>query len=213
MKRVIPVLAVVLVLGAFAFTWWSKSHTEPAPVTVPNAAPTGTATATAALPKTAVPPPPNLSPEFSTFLVEEARSLDSTKVDAQAAEARVLQEAERMGETEIRYARDLVLSAESPANLRVMAIYALTKAGSKASRVLKEIALPPTNSARAEPHTLAEHQNVQAKSFALMAIDALAEQAKTDPALRDELVRLASSARDSTIQQYIEQKIRELPPL
>jgi hypothetical protein len=52
---------------------------------------------------------------------------------------------------------------------------------------------------------------VQQKSFALMAVDALAGCATHDPTARDELIRWGSLARDSTLRKMITERVKGLP--
>jgi hypothetical protein len=147
---------------------------------------------------------------FQRFLLSEAASVGSPNVDAAAAAARVAAAAAAMTEPEIEAARDLALAPGAPGSQRVLATYLLTAGGKKSWRALKDIALAPTSSSRAEPHTVDELKNTQGKALSLMAVDALAQQAATDPAAREELLRWESEAKDATIRSYIGRKLREL---
>lgn len=136
--------------------------------------------------------------------------MDSTHTDAAAAEARFLNWAKRMTEAEMRYTRDLVLSEEAPANQRIAAAFALAKAGRKGAAYQNELISQKFPSDRAEPHSEEEIRNVRNKAFALMQIDEIAARAVGDPEERARLERLGAEAKDSTIKNYVQQKLREL---
>ena len=156
----------------------------------------------------------NASPRFLQFLKTEALELNSTHIDLSAAEERLKKEADSMGAPEIAYAKALALNSAGNANQRVLAVALLAKASySLALPALTEIITRASNSSRAEPHTVEEIQNTQAKAFAIMAVDSLAERAVKDRSAREELERLGRQAADSTVQKYIQERIRGLPPI
>ncbi len=152
-----------------------------------------------------------VSPAFSGFIATEAASLSSPHLHAAAAEARVASQAAGMGEAEIEFARDLALAPEAAGNQRVLAVYILTAGGKKTWAALKDIALAPTSSNRAEPHSMEELNNTRSKAFSIMAVDALADQAAKNAEAREELARWESEAKDSTIRSYIQKKLKDLP--
>jgi hypothetical protein len=172
---------------------------------------------------TSLPPANGASPSFLAYLADDAKELSATRVNVAAAEERTRRQVAAMGPAEARYAHALVLSNAAPANQRILAAYTLGEVlrtqpkGSPgygaALEAAREIVTRPSSSARAEPHTMAEVQNAQAKSLALMNVDALADRAAKDPAAREELARWAAQAKDPAIQKYIQGRLRGLPPL
>lgn len=156
----------------------------------------------------AVTPPAGANPAFVKFLGEESVRLDSPSVDTEAAERRSMEQAAQMGPLDILYSRDTVLSGKGSANQRVLALYLLTLAGPKAAGALREIVLAPLPDGRVAAHSEEEHALMQEKAQKVTAIDALAEQAKQDPAARDSLLRLADEVRDPGLRAYILKKIQ-----
>jgi hypothetical protein len=144
-------------------------------------------------------------------------------VDAAAADLRMQQMLATLGPSELRYAADVVVSRTGPANERVLGAYAVSQSlcrlppRSEARRAAfdaaEKIVTQEFTSARAGAHTAEEVENAQAKAFGVMNVDALAECAARDAEARDELIRLGSLAKDSTIQKEILDRVRKLPPL
>lgn len=219
MKRLLLILAIVCMVSAGLLLWryWNIANDQGiAPGTVDSTAPATGGNTPPPAPNAGIPPVPSpsgVSPAFVTFLQTEARSLDSTKVNAEAAEQNVAEQAALMGENEIRYARDLALGPQNPANQRILAAFLLGAAGAKGRPACGELILATTNSNRAEPDSIDELKNVQSKSISLMCVDAIADAAKTDRTAREDLRRLAAQVKDSTIKNHIAERIRTLPSL
>lgn len=211
MKRValISIAIFAALLAVYLFTSRAGSPVAPFAVSPP------VAPYPAAAKKVVAPTPaPNVAAKFTRFLAEESKQLESMHVDAAAMEARENEIAGEMGEPEVNYARELALSREAPANQRILAMDLLGRASSRLTGpALDEIITRGMNSARAEPHTVDELSNVQAKSFALMGVDAIADKAVHDRGERDHLERLAASATDTTIKKHIEERLHDLPPI
>lgn len=219
MKRHLPLLFFALTLAAGLLAWRYHNVTSPSHILSDpdNAAPptrepqpdAGSPQNTAA----PTPAPEGVSAAFVSFLAAESKSIESPQIDADLAQQRMEQNAAAMGEKEIQYARDLVAGPQNPANQRIVAASMLGLAGEKAWGAAREIVVPEFESKRAEPHSVDEVKNSQAKALALMLVDALAEQAVKSQKARDELQRWAKEAKDSTVQKHIAKKIRELPAL
>lgn len=218
-KRLLLILAIVAVVSAGLLLWRYKNLADEQGV------PPGTLDATPPAPAGDTPPPASssgippvpspagVSPAFISFIQKEALTLNSTNVNMEAAEKNVTAQAASMGESEIRYARDLALGPENPANQRILAAYLLGRTGAKGRSALRDLILVTTNSARAEHGSIDEVKNAQAKAISLMSTDDLAEQAKKDPAAREELRRIIAEAKDSTIKKHAQRKLAELPQL
>jgi hypothetical protein len=211
MKRIILAAAAIIVVLSALFFY--RDHPQLAPLVAPLQALAPSAPATPAPTagvSPALPPPPGAKSEFVEFLGRESIALDSTNLDAEAAERRSMEQAEKMGPLEIQYSRDIVLS-EGSANDRVLALYLLTLAGPKAAGALREIVLAPLPDGRVKADSEEEHRLMQEKAQRVTAIDALADQAKKDPAARDSLLRLADEVRDQGLRSYVLKKIQSLP--
>ena len=229
MKRALLLVAVFIIcLGIALALFWRRGapvspfYTASPSAVLPPVGATGAKSGSPGLPGAtansagSAPPraAPDVSPVFLTFLNTDAKLLESTHVDSAAAEAREQRQADAMLAPEIHYARELALSRQAPANQRILAVDLLTRANFKlALPALTDLITRGMNSARAEPHSVDELSNTQAKAFAVMAVDKLVAEALHDPSAREELIRMSSLAKDSTIQKYIADKIRTLPPL
>ena len=155
-----------------------------------------------------------VNPRLLQFIQTESSSLNSTKLDADAAERKVREEAAAMGEAEFRYAKDLALLTTAPANERILAVYLLARAQPRSWAVLADIVSAPLpNSGRAEPHSVDEAKAAQEKAMRLIPIDELADAAVKNLESREELKRWEAAQRDPTVKRYIQRKISELPPL
>jgi hypothetical protein len=217
MKRAALLSIVILVIALLVYLVRVKPA-DPVPPPAVSAAPTVApppATTQAAAVKMNIPPPaPNVSPAFTSFLLRDSKQLESMSVDSVAAEKSENETAAQMGAPEVNYARELALTAQAPANQRILAVDLLGRAPSRLTgQALDDIITKGMNSARAEPHTVEELSNVQAKAFAVMAVDAIADRAVSDPAERTHLQSLFAQATDSTIKKHIAERIRTLPPL
>jgi hypothetical protein len=217
MKRAALLSIVIIVIGLAAYLLTVKPAAPPAPSAVSPQAAIAVAPAAPPAPATKmnVPPPaPNVSPAFTAFLLQDSKQLESMNVDSVEAEKRENETAAKMGEPEVSYARELALTSQAPANQRILAVDLLGRAPSRLTgQALDDIITKGMNSARAEPHTVEELSNVQAKAFAVMAVDAIADKAATEPAERAHLQMLFAQATDSTIKRHIAERIRSLPPL
>jgi hypothetical protein len=211
MKRITLAVAAILIILVVLFLFRDHPRLEPLVAPLQKLAPS-VASSPASAPSLApaLPPPPGAKPGFVEFMGRESIALDSTNLDTEAAERRALDQAEAMGPLEIQYSRDIVLS-EGSANQRVLALYLLTLAGPKAAGALREIVLAPLPDGRVKADSEEEHRLMQEKAQRVTAIDALADQAKKDPAARDSLLRLADEVRDQGLRAYILKKIQSLP--
>jgi len=219
MKRLIPILTIGFLLSAGLLFWRyqniAREASGLAPGTLDSAEPLP---ATPILPPASssgalTPSPTGVAPSFISYLQTEAEKLNAPKVNAELAEQEIAAQAASMGENEIRYARDLALGPQNPANQRILSAFLLGAAGAKGRQACRDLILMTTNSARAQPHSVDELKNTQAKSISGMCVDALAEQALRDPSAREELQRIASEVKDETLKKLVQQKLRELPSL
>lgn len=217
MKRLIPILAIVALLSAGLLYWRTQNlakESDISPGTVDSTAPIPEPAQQIPAPGAGVPPVPSpsgVSSSFVSYLQTEARSLDAPSLNAGAAEKGIAEQAAAMGENEIRYARDLALGPQNPANQRILATFLLGATGTKGRSALRDLILMNHNSNRAAPDSLDEMKNTQQKAMSMMAIDALAEQALKDPTAKAELQRLSGEVKDETLKKHIQQKLRELP--
>jgi|GEM_PF-5785804 len=219
MKRLIPLLAFLVVLSSALLYWRTQNlakESDISPGMLDSTAPVpdpGTSLPPPA-PSAGIPPVPSpsgVSPNFVNYLQTEAKSLNNPSLNTGAAEKGIAEQAAAMGENEIRYARDLALGPQNPANQRILATFLLGATGAKGRSALRDLILMNHSSDRAAPDSLDEMKNTQQKAMSMMAIDSLAEQALKDPSAKAELQRLAGEVKDETLKKHIQQKLRGLP--
>ncbi len=209
---------LVLILAGLAFWYGRENRGDTSALVIGSPSPPGSPASLSGGPTPkknapALPSTEKLAPAFVSAFQAEARAVDSPRVDPVAAEARVLEMLSQMGEEEVLYAKNLVLAPEAPANQKLFAAYLIAKGGEKTQRAAAELVTQTFQSDRAEPDTVEEHKNVQAKSYALIAVYEKAKEAETSSAAREELVRWARDAKDSTLKKEIESALRRLPKL
>lgn len=220
MKKAVQGILGVFLIGLLVFVGlrfqrkFKEESAEPIPATSGSPPSTGTAAATAPkLSPKLPPPPPEVSPQFTSYLAKEAPRLNATDVDVAKAEEEITTIVKTMGEAEINYARDIVLTPTAPANERIISAFLISRAGAKASAAQEDLMAQKLNSQRAEPHSSEELANAQMKAIMLMQVDAKAKEAETSQDARDTLRRWAASASDSTVRKAILDAIQKLPPL
>lgn len=210
----IPVLVVLVIIAAVATYFYQATPESSSPsAATPSAQALPTPAPAAPLPPVAPPKPESVKPEFLQFLRAEAKALDSTNVDAEAAGLRAQSQASEMGPLEFQFARDTVLAESGPAREKIMSVFLLTSAGAAGWPALAGIVQAPVSREPVAPHTEAEMKSVQERAYRLMAVDALAEQAVKSAPARQELLDWLNRATEPSLRDYIQKKISDLPPL
>jgi hypothetical protein len=208
MKKII-FLAFVIVGTVFAFFFLKDSKVAELSVGIPKAKHQSLPPVFEAQ-KATLPPMDGVNLALLHTIAEEAPKLDTTKVDADAAEVKAMEQAQALTESDMDFLAKLVQSDSSTANQKIYSIYLLDLSKAKAWKFLKEVALTPLKNRVSAPHTMDEAKAMQEKSLVFMAIDALAEQAKTDAGAKAELASWAESAASREAQEYILEKLKEL---
>jgi len=216
MRKISLILLAVAFLSAAFFFFRSENALEPSAPRFPGASLEPSPPPVAAgqnLPPPAPPKAEGVAHTFLDFIRHEAKTLNATNVDADAASRRAQSAASAMGPKEFQFARDSVLANSAPSGERIMAVYLLSSAGEAGWPALREIIRAPLSRDRVEPHTEGELKSVQEKAFRLMAVDALAEEAVGSASARAELRAWAAAAADAGLASYIQKKLDDLPPL
>ncbi|MCB0420404.1 MAG: hypothetical protein KDD61_05380 [Bdellovibrionales bacterium] len=131
-----------------------------------------------------------MSPEYLESLSNRAASL----ADAEQAEL-------------VKIARNL----SEPAQKKILAVYMLSLGKSGTLQSLTDfIEAPLQAEPDADPHSPEDAKRVQEKSLKIMAIEALVEQAKTDPQARSLLERSMENIADPYLRNYAKRKLTEL---
>jgi hypothetical protein len=158
-----------------------------------------------------LPPLEGVDGKFLQFVLDEAPKIDSLNVNAEEADRRARAQVDSLGERELEFLGKMVNSEGATGPQKIYSVYLLDLAGERAWGSLREVALAPLKERMAAPHTMEEVKSMQEKAFVYMAVDALAEQAETNPKAVEELERWAAEARNPEVRAYILQKLKELP--
>lgn len=211
-KTLLGIAVLVLALGAILYF----KQRQGAPLLPPGALSSSseenkTAAGAPAPAKVALPKADGVAPTLLQFYQEEAKSLDSTQVNAEEAEAKAVAQANAMGAREILYTKELVLAANAPANQRILAIYLLTKTGAASNTALKDIVMGSDNLPPAEVHSTDEIKNTQSKAFSLQAAQELFHRAqKGDAAALAELRKAQAEAKDPELKAMLDKAMKRL---
>ncbi len=214
MKKLLFVLLLVIGVGVGAFLLMPKSENgELQPTKLLPAALRPVAPPPKALQEkqAVLPSLDGIDGAFLQFVIDEAPKIDSLNVNAEEADRRARNQVEALGEKELEFLGKFVNSEGATAPQKIYSVYLLDLAGERAWGALKEVALAPLKERMAAPHTVDEVKSMQEKAFIYMAIDALAEQAESNPKAAEELERWAAEVRNPDIREYILKKLKELP--
>ncbi len=214
MKKVLLILVFVLAAGVGVFLLLPKSENgelQPAKL-LPAALRPVTPPPQAMQDKKAVLPPlEGVDGGFLQFVIDEAPKIDSLNVNAEEADRRARAQVDALGEKELEFLGKFVNSEGATGPQKIYSVYLLDLAGERAWAAMKEAALTPLKERMAAPHTMEEVKSMQEKAIVFMAIDALAEQAGSNPKAVEELERWAAEARSPEVRAYILEKLKELP--
>jgi hypothetical protein len=153
-------------------------------------------------------------PELMRFLDSEAKTFNSTKLDAEAVERRVQAEADQLTAADLQFLATKAQGLNSRASDRILSAYLLISSKEKGWGPLRDLVLAPLQGKPdAPPHTVDEAQAMQEKTIRIMAIEGLFEQALKNRQAREEFLRILSELRDPTLVNYAQKRAKELPPL
>lgn len=212
-------LAVLVVIGAFLALRKEKGDGGSAASWNPFSAPSSSVTAGATLSA------PNSSsgnaaqesvteasaptPAFVTWFNGEAKNLDQP-TNQKNKESELKQTAARLTTADVRFLENKTLDFKNPANERILAAYLLTLAP-QSDAALSDMVQAPLAMAGEHPvHSPEETLAAQEKSIRRMAIDALIERARSNPALRNELSQTIAKISDPSLREYAEKSYRQL---
>lgn len=105
----------------------------------------------------------------------------------------------------------LAVDTQAAAKRKIMAVFLLSEGGLHTTASLAEFVEAPLQAKGiGEPHSPDETRNMQEKSLRVMAIDSLAEKAKTDRDSYDLLVSSIGRIEDPYLKSYAERKLAEI---
>lgn len=150
---------------------------------------------------------------FVNWLQSEANLVNSTSVDQKEKEKELQQRAQNLDGKQVAYLKKKSLAGGTPQTQRILSIYMLTLGGEAAQKALIDVASQTEIDGPAEPHSVKEITDNQARSVAFMAIDAIAESSKSVSLRIDELQQIIGRASDSSVKNYAQRKQDELKSL
>lgn len=214
MKRILLVLVLVIGAGVGIFLLLPKSENgelHPAKLLPAALRPTVPPPKVLQDKQAVLPPLDGVDGKFLQFVIDEAPKIDSLNVNAEEADRRARAQVDDLGDRELEFLGKFVNSEGATGPQKIYSVYLLDLAGERAWNALREVALTPLKERMAAPHTVDEAKSMQEKAFIYMAIDALAEQAESNPKAVEELERWAAEVRNPDIRDYILEKLKELP--
>lgn len=150
-------------------------------------------------------------PEFQEWIVDEAKSLDSLKVDGEQKQAQIEALVSRITPSQSRQLKQTVMHPQSKSREKILSVYLLVEGGPKTWADLKDVIAAPLTQKGGEVHSEEEHAGVREKSLRIMAIDGLFAQAQTHSQARATLARAIVDSSDPYIKAYAQDKYDQLP--
>lgn len=150
-------------------------------------------------------------PVFRLWIKEEAKNLDSPKVNAEQKRQEIQKVVANLSPTQSRLLLATAKNPRAPAGEKILSTYLLVEGGHLSREELKEfIASPMAEQGHHEPHTEAELIGVREKSLRIMAIDGLFSRAQRDTNAREALAKVISDIQDPYVKAYAKEKLEQL---
>ena len=150
--------------------------------------------------------------EFKKWVVNEARSMNSTNLDTDAKQIELKAQAQTLQIEQIQILSELAMDASQPINDRILAAYLIRlNSESYSLQALSDVAKTEIPvSGPIVPHSESELKNAQELAIRYMQIDELFERAKTDTNAYDKLNQLTQEAHSAQVRSYAKKKLSEL---
>jgi len=150
-------------------------------------------------------------PEFQDWIEDEAKSLDSLRVDGEQKQAQITELVAKLTPSQSRQLKQTVMHPQSKSREKILSVYLLVEGGPKTWADLKDVIAAPLTQKGGEVHSEEEHAGVREKSLRIMAIDGLFAQAQADAQARATLARAIVDSADPYIKAYAQDKYDQLP--
>lgn len=150
-------------------------------------------------------------PEFQDWIEDEAKSLDSLRVDGEQKQAQITELVAKLTPSQSRQLKQTVMHPQSRSREKILSVYLLVEGGPKTWADLKDVIAAPLTQKGGEVHSEEEHAGVREKSLRIMAIDGLFAQAQADAQARATLGRAIVDSADPYIKAYAQDKYDQLP--
>lgn len=221
MKKWIAVAVLVLIVGV---VWWrSQPSLQPAGVVGGGAlvynqgsVPTtsgGIVAGGTIIPKSAgeSKPPPAADPEFQKWLAQAAGEVNDPKVAGDRVGAEMARMAANLTPTQANQLLQTALSITAPAAEKILSVYLLGEGGARSrSQLVSLIVSPLPDRGPVTVHSTAETLSASDKARVMMAIEALAAQAKSDPTALQTLVQAISAIQDPNVKRHAQRIADEI---
>ncbi len=151
-------------------------------------------------------PPP--SAEFTQWYEAESSNVENSVSSPKEKEQELRTKAQQLTPAEVQYLARLSLQKEAAANKKIFAVYLLSLAPQNTQSGLVTIIQAPLEYAgQHEVHSTEETLSMQETTLRRMAFDALLEQTKGNPMLRDRLKEIVSQMKDASLRDYAERSL------
>lgn len=151
-------------------------------------------------------PPP--SAEFTQWYEAESSNVENSVSSPKEKAQELRNKAQQLTPAEVQYLARLSLQKEAAANKKIFAVYLLSLAPQNTQAGLVTIIQAPLEYAgQHEVHSTEETLSMQETTLRRMAFDALLEQTKGNPMLRDRLKEIVSQMKDASLRDYAERSL------
>ncbi|WP_374077678.1 hypothetical protein [Bdellovibrio bacteriovorus] len=150
-----------------------------------------------------------VSVAFTQWFENQARDMEKSSIDPKAKEIELKAAAQKLTPPEVQFLKERSVNMKDAANNRILAVYVMTLAPDVTGEALLEVAQAPLVMQGEHPvHSPEETLAAQEKSLRRMAIDALIEQARSNPDRRTALKTAIGQITDPSLREYAEKKLR-----
>jgi len=112
---------------------------------------------------------------------------------------------------DFEFFKSVALTLKLPAQKRILATYIMIIGGNDSLEDIGEFIQAPLDAPpNPAPHSVDETTAGREKAMRVMAIDALADRAKSDPSAKTALAKMIPDIQDPWVKSYAEKKLKEL---
>ncbi len=155
--------------------------------------------------------PPPIDPEFQKWISREAVNVGSLNGGGSGKTEEMERIAKALTPSQAEQLLQTAVSDASPAAERILAVYLLGEGGAQTrSQLVRFVHTPLPDRGTAATHTMAETQHAADRARVLVAIEALAAQAKTDPAALQALQQAIAGIQDPNVKRLAQKYLDEL---
>lgn len=154
---------------------------------------------------------PPADPVFAKWIEREGDEVNRPKVDSTSKAIEMQRVVADLNAKQQRQLLQTLLDTAANAGSRILSIYLLSEAGSRADgEIAAFLQAPVPNFGPSEPHSEAELRNQQERAMRLMAIDAMAARALKDPSAVTTFEKTVPTISDPFVRGYAQKKLKEV---